>query len=262
MFRFLPLCLALAGSSLSGQALSKAVPAEIDSALRENVSTFYEHFRRGEFRQAEDFVEEESKDLFYTSQKSRIIDFNLKSINYAEDFRGAKVLVVCKTMIPMFGSQSVDLPLTSEWRLIDSAWQLHFDTNTGDENSDATTPFGGMSFYPNSQPSPGSAQIKQPTLESLQEMFSVSAESVKFDDSGNAPTAKVKNNASGKLIVERVGRGVPGLTVEIDNPQIETGKEATLTFTRDPAAAALTGRFRIEFMVMPISQRFSIDVEL
>ena len=122
MFRFLPIYLALASAALNAQALSKAVPEEIDSALRQNVSTFYAHFQKGQFRQAEAFVEEESKDAFYTSQKSRIIDFNLKSVDYAEDFRGAKVLVVCKTLVPMFGSQSVDLPLTSQWRLIDTGW--------------------------------------------------------------------------------------------------------------------------------------------
>ncbi len=261
MFRFLTLYLALAGVALNGQALSKAVPEEIDGALRENVNTFYEHFKRGQFRQAEAFVDEESKDTFYTAQKTRIIDFNLKSINYAEDFRSARVLTVCKTMIPLFGSQSVDLPLTSEWRLIDAEWQLHFETNTGGEDSDASTPFGGMSFYPNSQPSGGAPSIKQPTLESLREMFSVSEESLKIEGAADIQTAKVKNNATGKLIIERVGREIAGILIEIDKPQLASGEEATLSFSRGPDSDALTGRYRVEFMVMPISQRFSIDVE-
>ncbi len=59
----------------------------------------------------------------------------------------------------------------------------------------------------------------------------------------------------------RVGREIAGLLIEIDKPQLASGEEATLSFSRAPDSEALTGRYRVEFMVMPISQRFSIDVE-
>jgi hypothetical protein len=45
----------------------------VSAALSARVSAFNSAFQAGQFRQAESFVDEESKELYYNVQKSRIL---------------------------------------------------------------------------------------------------------------------------------------------------------------------------------------------
>ena len=267
----LPLSVLLAAGLASGQDLKRKAPPEVDDALKTRVSNFYTHFQRGEFRQAEDYLDEESKDLFYNAKKNRIMDFKIQTVDYEEDFRKAKVLVVCKTVIQMLGSEPVNMPLNSDWRFIEGDWRMHLTQNRGAENADAASPFGPMTFSEN-LPQPGSrfggpqaGAPQLPTIESLASMYRLSTDTLAFPKQSAQPVSRsmqVKSAAVGKLIVEQQTRAIPGIEVEIEGAEIEPGGDATITFTYDPAKAEhVTGRVRVDFLVMPISQTFQVYLD-
>jgi len=257
----------LSAAAVSAQTLGSSAPAELEEPLRENVSAFYDHFRRGEFRQAEAYVDEESKDLFYGSKKSRIINFEIKTIDYTEDFRTAEVLVSCRTMVPMLGSQPLDVPLSSTWKYGEGEWLMHLKQPSEIQQKSFSSPFGSMAF---DKTAPGGgqlaaqqAQVKAPTIESVKQMYRVNKQALRF--AGSQATAKrtveVENRSIGNLKLESFNREIEGLTVVIDKPELGPGETAVIEITYDPKVRVLQGRQRLEFMVMPITQRFSVFID-
>lgn len=269
----LPFLVATIAAQAQLQKLAAGAPDEIDAALRSRVEAFYTHFQKGEFRQAESFLEEESKDAFYGAKKNRILGFEVKTIKWAEDFRSANVLVSCNTIVPMLGSVPVAVPLAGDWRYHDDNWFMHLDVKEESQPaegdlSQAASPFGTMQFNQNVA-APGGfrapPQAPRPTVESLAEMYQVSTQMVRFppkpDEETVTRSIKVKNNSLGKMQLQRYTRDIPGIEVTIDKPEFESGEEAEIQLTYKPEEAELSGRYRIDFMLMPISQMFEVFID-
>jgi hypothetical protein len=266
----LPLLLTLAASAAWAQDLGRKAPAEIDDALKTRVSSFYQHFQKGEFRQAESFLDEASRDLFYNSKKNRILDFKIQTVDYADDFRTANVLVVCKTIIAMLGSEPLNMPLNSDWRFNEGEWWLHLTEHQRPAGADAASPFGPMSFsqdvaQPGSNFGPQGATMQPPTIESLASMYRISTDTLTFPKNAKEPVTRsmtVKSASVGRLSVEQTSGPIEGITVNIESGEIEPGAEAKITFTYDPAKAEhVSGRVRLDFIVMPISQPFQVYLD-
>lgn len=247
--------------------LAQKAPPEIESALSERVEAFYGHFKRGEFRKAEAFLDEDSKDLFYNAKKSRIISYQLKTIQWDEDFRSATVLVACETIVPMLGSSPVSVPLASAWRYADGEWSMHLAEKTDAKTTSFNSPVGQMNFNQNSiaagsrAPTP---QVAPPTIESLSKMYAVDRDQLAFAGDAQQPvtqSVKLKNLSRGGLKVEMQGRELKGLEVVLPTERIEAGTEAEIAFTYRPEVKPLNGPYRIDFMVIPLSQQFSVYLD-
>ncbi|MBI1352948.1 MAG: hypothetical protein GC160_01290 [Acidobacteria bacterium] len=268
VFMFL---LAAAAAPAQLQQLARSAPPEVDEALRQRVEGFYTHFQKGEFRQAENYLDEESKDAFYNAKKNRIMAFEVKTIKWAEDFRSANVLVACHTIVPMLGSAPLAVPLASDWRYHDDSWFMHLtkkeDVEMSEDAPVKATPFGQMQAGQEVVPPGGfrpPPQAPRPTIESLAEMYQVSADAVRFPAAADEPVTrqvKVKNNSMGKLKIERYTRDIPGIEVSVDQPEFDSGVDATISFTYHPETAKLGGRYRVDFMLMPISQMFEVYLD-
>ena len=148
---------------------------------------------------------------------------------------------------------------------------MHLNENRGAEGADAISPFGPMSFSQDlPQPGsrfgqPGGVAVQPPTLESLKTMYRLSTDTLAFPRDPEGPVTRsmqVKSATVGKLIVERTTRPIPGIEVQIDGAEIEPGGEATVNFSYDPEKAEhLSGRVRVDFTVMPISQSFQVYLD-
>ena len=251
------------------QTLARTAPPEVDDALKSRVARFYSHFQKGEFRQAEDMVDEASRELFYNAKKTRILDYAIGAVKYAEDFRAANVLVVCKAILTFSGTTPVDMPLSSDWRFQDGDWWLHLSERARPEGADAGSPFGAMSFS-QQMAAPGSMMTPQasaapPTIESLSKMYKVSAESLAFSIAAEEPvtqTVEVKNMAAGRLSLERSSGPIAGIEVAIEPASIEPGQDGKIHVTYDPKKAVHgAGRLRLDFTVMPIAQAFELYLD-
>lgn len=269
-FRFFTLLALLASVAVAAGAdeLDRKAPPEVDQALRERVNQFYAHFQTGEFRQAEAFLDEESKDLFYGARKSRILGYEIKDLTYSEDFREAKALVACSTIVPMLGSRPLTMPVSSDWKFVDGTWLMHLEEKSNPLEDAKDTPFGSMSFQQSVTPGPNpvgpAPQASAPTIETLAKMFRVSTDTLRFPKSGDDPVTRTvlfKNQAKGALTLERYTRDIPGVEVSVSRVEVESGQELEIAFTYDPTVKRYAGRLRVDFMVMPLNQPFEVYLD-
>lgn len=172
------LLLSVSAWSQSPADLFSKAPPDIESALRARITKFYEAHRDGKFRIADQYVAEDSKDVFFESDKRRCKTFEISKITYkGESFDQATVLVLCETqlLMPPAGVMEVKMPIASKWRVMNGDWFWYVEPN-----QDRQSPFGKM------QPGAGSegglpvAIPKGPDPKELLKMVSVDKSTLKF----------------------------------------------------------------------------------
>ncbi len=256
------LILLTAPLSALGQNPFPSGPADLEQALRERVSEFYSYFKLGRFRDTEKLVAEESRDAYYAMNKGRILGFEIKSVDFTtEDFREAKVLVSCLTMVPLLGSKPLPMPIQSHWKQLEGEWYMYLKPrNPGD---DFPSPMGMMRFSKDATGAPLVNPGQGPTLESLKTMYEVSTLELQFQSGSEQPvtqTIRVANRSPGPLTLERYTRDFAGLEVSFEAEEIPPGEETTISFVYQPEAARLKGHYDVDFMIMPITQRFTVKL--
>lgn len=122
-------------------------PPEVEEALRSRIAQFYNLFEKSKFREAEQFVAEESRDIYYAVQKGRIFGFRIGKINFGPDFKTAKVVMILKAHVPFANSGPVDVPLATQWAQTGENWFLVLPPplKPGDQ---IQTPFGIKTIKP------------------------------------------------------------------------------------------------------------------
>jgi hypothetical protein len=59
-----------------------AAPPEVEKALRERISGFYQAYVDGKFRLAEQYVAEDTKDLHYNQEKKKYRSYEIVKITF------------------------------------------------------------------------------------------------------------------------------------------------------------------------------------
>ena len=104
----------------------KAPPA-IDDALRERVSAFYQAHVDAKFRQADQYVDEDSKDVFFAADKPHFLGFQISKINYSDNFTKATVITACKTEMFFHGRKMpVTMPAVTHWKIDNGEWFWYY----------------------------------------------------------------------------------------------------------------------------------------
>ena len=268
--RGLLLILALSFSGVASAQFEQVAPEELVSSLTARVSAFYNAFQAGQFRQAEDFVDEESKELYYNVQKSRIMGHEIKSITWADDFRSARVMIVAMSIVPMVsnGNKPVPVPVGGMWKLIDGEWYLHLPppdkrrTPFGMANASAAASLG----QPAGTMIPQGDGVKVPSLADMRQMMSLEETKVVFPagltEASSKTLALTSHAPTGfVLTVELAGRVPEGLTVQIEPQDVQPGGKGSIVITYDPAVARLSGERTLQFDVSPTGQRMEATVE-
>jgi hypothetical protein len=237
----------------------RSAPPEEEEALRTRVSAFYTLFQQGQMRQAEAYVAEDSRDVFYNAPKARIVSHEIRSLEFNADIDEASVLVAVETLTP-FTAQPVKQPLPSKWKRIDGEWFLEVKAVPAGETY--ATPAGPMKF-PDSTGAAGSAGAgyKAPDLAAMRKMYEVSVRSLQFSSDAKeavTQTITVKNKFDDQLTIDRLTRDFPGMEIRIEPEEIPKDGESTISFTYNPELARLVGNKRFEFELMPITQRVRI----
>jgi hypothetical protein len=235
-----------------------APPEEAD-ALRARVNTFYDLFQKGQLREAEAYVAEDSRDVFYNAPKARIFAYEIRSVEFNPDISEAKVLVAVETLSPL-SNQPLKQPLPSDWKRIDGKWYLHLDAVQAGETFQSPT---GPMHFSQAAGAGGSppAAYKPPNLASMQTMYDVSNRNLRFNTDGKevqTQTVKVKNKFQDQLTIEPLTRDFPGMEIQLGSEAIPKDGETTITFTYNPKLARLIGNKHFDFELMPITQRVRI----
>jgi hypothetical protein len=107
-------------------------PGKVDKALRARITEFYQDQVAGRFREAEALVASDTKDLYYSSTKSRLLSFEIKSISYFDKYKHASVQISSKRYIDRVGFTNIPmtLPFTSTWKIERGKWVWYVDPET------------------------------------------------------------------------------------------------------------------------------------
>ena len=202
---------------------------DAEKALRNRAEQFYQLELNGEFRKAEAFVAEDTKDLYYKNSKPEISKFHIDKVQIDPDAAHAVVTVSISTTMhnPAFGSMDFSAPVPMTWKLDNGQWcwyQIqngYIDTpfgkwHVGDANSTAKPPaLPGMA---------GGDPTKISTL------ITIDRTVVELTADGVPSTVTITNHMSGTVDVKLASDGLPGLSVSVDKKKLSPEEKAIVTF--------------------------------
>ena len=255
MLRFILLAIFATGSFAQnpGDAFNKP-PADVDQALRTRITEFYDLHVKGEFRKAEAWVAEDTKDLYYSSSKTKYLSFEIGRIEYFDNFTRAKATVLCEQyiMLPGFMGKPMKVPAPSTWKLVDGTWYWFVDPE-----SLRTTPFGKMN------PGPPRESASPPATKTIPEIPTTVPDfiykQVKADKTsvtlkaGESERVIITNSAQGVMNISLTG-SVPDVEVKLDRTALSAGEKAVLTLEagHDARPGVLSIRVEQTSQVIPI----------
>jgi len=249
----------LAALPACAQEIFHKPPPDVEEALRARVVQFYSLLQEGKFRQAENLVAEESRELFYAMPKSKITEFRLDRMEFAEDFQSAKLAVATPLISPFLGGSKILFPMTNKWKLLDGQWFVVF------EKRPPITPFGPMgSSAPSSSSKPESFQ--RPTLEAVSGgAVRLEPQSLSFPAKGQEKTERtvvISNSMPGALSLEIEGPALPGIELQLSAKTLPASGRVTLQVRFDPQLGKLGGAQQIRLRVRPTDQLLTIPLQL
>ena len=227
---------------------------EIDAALRARISQFYQFEVDGKYNQALQLVADDTKDLFVGTSKPSIYNFEIKSIQYSDDFKKAQAIVMLGRMFPIEGFMGRPLAMKSpsRWKLENGEWCYYVDPKL----DIPSTPFGPMGpagmpppgmpragISPPGMPSPGmpaatggqggSSRAMPPPLPSNlpdPRALTVDKKDVKLKLGGlSADQVTISNPSPWSMTLTLSGPAVAGLEVKLDNITVRPGGKALVS---------------------------------
>ena len=263
----LPVILSLSLVVAADSPFRKA-PPEVEEALRSRVESFYSLFQQRQFRKAEGFVVEESKDEFYNAPKTSIQGFEISSLNFNDDFQEARVLISVKTIHPMMGPKPISMPVTGRWKWVDEDWYLYIAPKK--PGGMMNTPFGPrkipepMPGRTRPQAFPGSEAMTPEMIKKvLGDTFRVEGTDLRFESGGSEPVTQsvtIHNNSKAGLEVSNTGEKLRGVEITSDANKVKPEGEMRIFFTYHPEKHILHGDHTVEFVVRPLMQTFSVNL--
>jgi hypothetical protein len=239
----------------NGAAPPAQAPADVDKALRDRITEFFQDLVTGQFRKAEGLVAEDTKDTFYASSKPRYLSFEIGRIDYSDNFTRAKAAILCEQTVLMPGfTGSFKLPTPTLWKIEDGKWFWYID-----RDALLDTPFGRMKAPLAADGKPAQAPVLPPGV-SL-ESPDVALNRVKVDK----PALALKAGGSGQFTLSNTAPGIMTITsvtargfeVTPGRAEMKAGEKATLTvkaLADAPKAATLY------FQVVPTMEQLAVRV--
>ena len=221
-------------------------PPQVEQALRERVTKFYQAHVDAKFRQADIVVAEESKDQFFGMAKPVYRAFEILRITYTEDFSKANVATVVERDMNLRGNKfPVKAPVTSTWKVIEGQWFWYVDEQAGKQ---AETPMGTMHAGPQSERPPGmpadfAQMINDPKRRaelaaSIRTKVAVNKTEVTLPlDKPGSETIEISNGLEGPIKIEMEMQGmVQGLTARVDSVDVAGGGKTLIRLKYVPGA--------------------------
>lgn len=254
---------ALLISSCFAQAptdLFHKAPPDVDQALRARVSEFFQDHIDGKYRQAEKLVAEDSKDFFYSSNKPKYLSFEIRGIEYSDDFAQAKVTVLCEmyVAIPGFAGKPLKVPTPSTWKVVDGQWYWYVD-----QSQLSQTPFGRMK----SSTEGGTTTAELPSLAKQTDPNAVLGK-VRVDkhevrlkaEPGSSDKVTIFNDMPGSVSFSIGGPRLELVELKLEPPQLKTGEKGSLSFRLKSVQKSAVRPVTIELRVEQTNQVIPIRV--
>ncbi len=232
---FIPLALGLACAQEAGNVFEKA-PPDIDDALRARITQFYQDFVDGKFRQADAFVAEDSKDVFFAMEKRRYGACALGGITYSDNFTKARAVTTCDTNYFMMGREiPVKLPISSMWKVENGEWVWYVIPLS--ERTEMNTPFGPVKLPPPDQRGRQSGEdpiaMRMVAPATVLSGVKVDRDAVEFNPSKSSEQeVHVTNTLPGPVTI-MADTGIAGVKVTPAKVSLSGNEEAKLSIAFD-----------------------------
>jgi hypothetical protein len=260
--------LLLLGASIAGAAQNapagpsegSAPPQDVDAALRDRVTRFFQAQANGKYRQADQYVAEDTKDYFYVMYKTPITKFEIAKISYSDNFTKAAVTVrtereFAEAMIPKMKLTNREI---SDWKIENGLWCWTVDQTV------IKTPFGEM--RPGTGPAgTGSGATPEIAVPSVADMTKTVAADKSEVELGERKSDQVVflNSLPGPITLSLDAPQTPGLEVKLDRSAVASNGTARVLLSYDPSAAgAKEGTVAVNVVVQPTQQVIPIQVKL
>lgn len=260
MMMFRPALLALAAAFVIGAQepsnLFTAAPPDVEKALRERVTGFYQSYVDGKFRASEQFVAEDTKDLHYNQEKAKIRGFEIIKINWDDSFQKASVVTTVQTVIQMRGQTiPASAPMATRWKLENGKWCYYVDLAQGRQ-----TPMGMMKAGPGSADTVSGEQLlKNPALVLAQ--IKVSKEQFLLRSwEKSTDSIVVTNGMPGSVTLAFQTESIAGLTFKVEKSELGPGETSRIELSYDPPNGAPKPTLKATLEIQPVSRRFTFPV--
>ena len=237
-------------------------PPKVDQALRSRAHFFFQAHVDGKLRMADQVVAPDSKDIFFAMQKSRYFSCDMDKIEYSDNFKRAKVTMLCEEEFMMIGAGRIrmKMPRFSDWKIVKGKWCWYVDPDAL-----RPTPFGPMKPMTRAErdSSPPTPMVlpKGPSQAELIRL--VAADKAEVLLSGSEPSSAVvtiTSRMSGWVRLSLEPPPLPGFEAKLDKQQIQSGQQAQVTIRYTPQAGAPPAPAVLNVSVEPIRNVIPIRV--
>jgi hypothetical protein len=235
------------------------VPAETEAALRARVDQFYQLQIDKKFRQAEEFVAEDTKDDYYNRAKPAIKASSIQKIEWSDNNSRARVTlkqrIVVKTPV---GDQEFDMLPPANWKFENGQWFWYIDHDAPHQ-----TPFGlfpqtprGTANGPVGPPPPPPGKIDVAKL--MMNQVTVDNTSVVLTTSNPAQAVTVSNDLPGSVTLALEKPLPEGIAVELEKAELKSGEKGAIRFLLRGEAK---GSGMVRVVASPLGKVFEISVQ-
>jgi hypothetical protein len=251
-------------------ALAQTPPPEVDQALRARVAEFCQDHVDGKFTKAWGLVAEDSKEMYFSSNKTKFESFNgIKKIDYNDDFSKARVTYSYDRIWELRTQKNRLTETTTEsWKVEDGKWVWYYNAKDhwptpmgpGDPTAVAAAEKGSVKLPSATDLDPSKMQDR---AKALMNPTSIDKKEVVFStERSGMEHVKLHNGAPGSVVVELDrGRPIPGFGAELDTTSVAINKDAILTLVYKPQSKEPPPPQTIRLTVQPFNQVFEITVK-
>jgi hypothetical protein len=221
------------------QTPASAPPPEVDQALRDRATQFFQFIAAGNFRKAYDLVAEDTKDMFFNAPKERIDSFKLRKIEYSDNFTKASVTVNVSRTVYVLGTT---LPTSSDaqtdWKMVDGQWEFYLEPRDAIVSPHSSAQVPGKESAPALPPSLPKDVSPAGILAAGQQIMGKSGldkSAVTFKtDQASEVTLTFHNGLPGAVDVELATPKIPGFSAELEKKQAGPGGNVALVLRYQP----------------------------
>jgi hypothetical protein len=248
-------CAVVAAQTKPTDVFDKA-PPELDEALRARVAKFFQAHVDSKFRQAEEVIAEDSKDVFYNMEKSRYFGFEIVRINYTDNFTKATVVtgVEVEWRSPRIGVLRVKPPMTSLWKLENGQWYWYVLPQ-----KDWDTPWGRMNPGPDPEQNKAMAMFRGVDKQQVLDQVSIDTTEIRLKGyEASEGRAVIKNSMPGEIQLRLTAPSAPGLEIKIDKTTLQSDEQAIITVQYKPATTEPKPSSELRVDVDPLGKVYRV----
>jgi len=234
-------------------------PAGLEQTVLARVNEFYALLLKHQYRQAEAYIAEDTKDYYYGGAKPDIRKYEVQRVEFSNGFTHAKTFTRCVEPVVMAGFPPGDMTVTvpTLWKLENGNWFLYEDpdrvSNPSGLRSKIQSSIDSGAATPSAPPIPKDLP-KDPSFALGKVM--VEKQEIKIS-AGGTEKITIANGSPGPVTLE-YGYPLTGIEAKLDRRDLNRGEKAILTLT---AGKEATGGFYY-LRIMPTGEAIRINIQV